>query len=419
VGLSDSVDGLFGWMDDAEAAVVPGKRQVGKDRSFRAPTEESIECVLSWMDELASDAGERVVQAPRPKPQPAQPRPKPAQPRLEAPQHSKPKPKPKPRKPQHAKAKPKPTRRAARPQIMRELGPPPPQSAVVTGRRPQPRKLDDALTASEVWLLGSAPEVALGSDRGRTSDRGGASRPKPLREFTPPADAFGSASRAGAYRRPQPEAPPPVQQAPRSEPPRRPTQPRKVLSAEERRQAIERANGLVDWMSDLMRRWEESSEGEVMPPQPRALHAGQLLPPPPPPPPPLPSLATGRLRYDQVEDVFDRAKRLNQRVASFESELNKLSTPAPEPEPEPELLDEGSQLFGMDTDILYPNPMFETELCSVDPELEAQRLARPPARRPGSRNFDPRDPFDPLARDPFAQAGFDPFSPPDEERRAS
>lgn len=415
MGLSDSVDGLFGWMDDAEAAVVPGKREVGKDRSFRAPTEESIECVLSWMDELASDAGERVVQAPRPKPQPAQPRPaqpRPAQPRLEAPQRAQ----PKPRKPQHAKAKPKPTRRAARPRIMRELGPPPRQSAVVTGRRPQPKELDDALTASEVWLLGSAPEVALGSDRGRTSDRGRATRPKPLREFTPPADAFGSASRAGVYRRPQPEAPPPVQPAPRAEP-RCPTQPRKVLSAEERRQAIERANGLVDWMSDLMRRWEESSEGEVIAPRPRDLQAEQLLPPPPPPPP-LPSLATGRLRYDQVEDVFDRAKRLNQRVASFESELNQLSTP---PAPQPEPVDESSQLFGMDTDILYPNPMFETELCSVDPELEAQRVARPPAqpRHPGSRNFDPRDPFDPLARDPFAQAGFDPFSPPDEERRAS
>ncbi|MCA8925164.1 MAG: hypothetical protein KDD82_25360, partial [Planctomycetes bacterium] len=176
MGLSDSVEGLFNWMDDAAEAVVPGKREVGKDRSFRPPSDESIECVLSWMDELAQPNSERVVQAHR-RERPvksrrsakrAQARPAQVQPAPSA--RARPT-KKKPRKPQHAKR----TQPAAqpRPQILRELGPPPVHSAVVTGRRPQA-----GLTESEVWLLGSPPEVALGSDAGRTAGP---------RAFVPPA----------------------------------------------------------------------------------------------------------------------------------------------------------------------------------------------------------------------------------------
>ena len=35
-------------------------------------------------------------------------------------------------------------------------------------------------------------------------------------------------------------------------------------------------------------------------------------------------------------------------------------------------------LYGEDTDILYPNPMFETELCDLDPREELERVRAEP-----------------------------------------
>jgi hypothetical protein len=179
----------------------------------------------------------------------------------------------------------------------------------------------------------------------------------------------------------QPLQPPPVQADARY---------RKVLSAEERQRTIARANGLVDWMADLLRRWEESSEGPCLGEQP----------PLPPPPPPLPRLdaPSGRLRRDQVDAVFQRADEVSRRAAAFESQLSRLEGP-----------DSGLGLLG-------GNPAFETEVCEVD--MTPPAPPRRQAPRAQSRDFDPRDPFDPLARDPFAYAVFDPFTPP-EERRAS